>query len=172
MEKNGGNGVATQNIIIEQNTCADWSYKSPSALPGISVEAASSAIIKRNMFWGSGEPYRFAGAGISREKHLISDNISAGGCATPDGVMAGQSEFGSNEYDNFDNDTGYGATGWMCRPEPYDPDKELFEEPACGQSKILDEPQDIEKKDELEDEVDNDWAMLKSLFFDEDKFTQ
>ena len=171
MEKNGANGIATQNIIIEQNTCAGWSNNNPSARPGICIEAASSIIIKKNMFWGSGAPYCFIGAGISKEKHLISDNISAGSCATPDGVMAGQLEFGSKEQDNYDNDTGYGAAGWMCRPEPYDPDQEMLEEPACGQSEILDEPENLERDDEpTEDEIDNDGSLLKSLFFDEDKF--
>jgi hypothetical protein len=28
--------------------------------------------------------------------------------------------------DNYENGTGYGAQGWMARPEPFDPDE-------CGQ---------------------------------------
>jgi hypothetical protein len=172
VEKNGATGIASQNIIIEKNTCADWSNYSPSAMPGITIEAASCIIIKKNMFWGIGEPYRFAGAEISKEMHLISDNISAGGCATPDGVIAGQLEFGSKEQDNYENNTGYGAAGWMCRPEPFDPDKEILEEPACGHLGMSDESQEIEKDDELEDEMENDGALLKSLFFDKDKFPQ
>jgi hypothetical protein len=172
MEKNGANGVATENIIIEQNTCAGWSQKKPSTVPGISIEAASCAIIKGNLFWGSGEPYRFVGAGISKEMHLISDNLSAGSCATPDGVTAGQFEFGSKEQDNYDNDTGYGASGWMCRPEPHDPDLETEDEPVCGLAATMDESQDVVMDDELEDERENDGALLRSLFFGEDKFTQ
>jgi hypothetical protein len=168
MEKNGTNGVVTQNIIIEQNTCAGWSINKPSALPGISIESGSCIIIKKNMFWGSGDPYRFAGTENCKEKHLISDNISAGGCATPDGVIAGHVEFVSKEQDNYENNSGFGATGWMCRPDPYDPDKDMLEEPACGHSEILDDALDIEKDDGQEDEVDNDGSLLRSMFFGED----
>ncbi|HUI91199.1 MAG TPA: right-handed parallel beta-helix repeat-containing protein [Chitinivibrionales bacterium] len=169
MEKNGADGVASQNIFIEQNTCALWSQKAQPSLPAISIASGSSAIIKKNLFWGAGDPYRFTGAGNNKEKHLIFDNISTYGSTAPDGVTAGRFKLGSQEQDNFDNDSGYGASGWMCRPEPYDPDKEILNESLCGQSNTPNEMEYLEKDDERGNETGISGALLKSMFFSEDE---
>jgi hypothetical protein len=170
IEKNGAKGITTHNIIIEQNTCADWSQESPLTLPAVTIASAASAIIKQNAFWGSGDPYNFTGEKSSGDIHLISDNIGAGGCATPAGVIAGKFGFVSKDQDNFDNDSGYGASGWMCRPDPYDPDKEPEDEPVSCVD-FLDDPQiaEIESEcGEAEDETGNDDPLLRSFFFEED----
>jgi len=45
----------------------------------------------------------------------------------------------------------------------------LLEEPVCCHSEISDEPEDLEKDNELEDEIDNDGSLSRSLFFGEDE---
>jgi hypothetical protein len=164
MEKNGTWGMSTQNIIVEQNTLAGWSQNRPDPfLPGISIEQRTSSVIKRNLFLGSGQAYRVAGKHGARDGHLVADNVWAGAEAVPDGVIATWVDFAAEPIDNYDNLSAYGAHGWMCRPDPFDPDAELCEEAAFENAEPVSSGKDHGK--DVSDEPDGG-VLQKSLFFE------
>ncbi len=165
MEKNGKGGMPTQNIIIEHNTLAGWSQIRPNPLlPGIIIEQRTSSIIKRNLFLGSGQPYRVTMAEGGRDGHLVSDNVWSGAGAAPDGVTAAWVDFAAEAVDNYDNQSAYGARGWMCRPDPFDPDAKLCDGAPFETTKAV-LPDEDQVKD-ISDEPDRDRVLQRSLFFE------
>jgi hypothetical protein len=133
MDRNGHAGPKTQNIIIDKNTCVAWSQSRPHGhFPGISIAPASLAVVQQNLFLGPGKPYEVVAAAESvpctggtkgMRGHCILDNYSAAhSCEPGSGISCGKVIFAGIAIDNYENDTGYGARGWMVRPEPFDPD--------------------------------------------------
>ena len=98
--KNGTEDLATENIIVENNTCAGWSKNIRGSCAGIGIEPAASAIVKRNLFFGEGTPYRFAGPAINAAAHLVADNAVAGGAGC-EGVVETRVNFMSVAADNY-----------------------------------------------------------------------
>jgi hypothetical protein len=123
------NGATTENVFIEQNTLVNWFHNNSSPpLPAISIGRKTNAIVKKNLFFGQGTPYRLddgnnetPGAKNKQQRHLITDNISSEPCETLPGIEKTGISFHSEQNDNYENQSGYGAQGWMCGPKPYDP---------------------------------------------------
>jgi hypothetical protein len=133
MGRDGKGGPKTENVIIEKNTCIAWSQNQPQGqYSGISIGSETNAIVQRNLFLGPGKPYEVIGcensaSGPGKARHCILDNYSAAhSCKPENGMSCGQVIFSGIARDNYENGTGYGAQGWMARPEPFDPDE-------CGQ---------------------------------------
>ena len=134
MDKSGREKMKTQNLIIERNTCVGWSQGRQSApFPGISVAPSCCAVVQKNLFLGPGKPYEVQGGRAAADScatspHYVLDNYSAAHtCEPSSGISCGQVIFDGIALDNYENSTGYGAQGWMVRPEPFDPDAETNE---------------------------------------------
>lgn len=164
MEKKGGEGAATQNIMVENNTCAGWSRNNPGVCAGIGIEPATSAIVKSNLFFGDGDPCKCTGPHAGIAGHLIADNARAAGKGC-EGVVEARVNFASLAADNYATDSGYGASGWMCGPEAFDPDLE-----ASPDSPLPDFNNDLPEDDERAElepdpDFDKNEALKKSLLF-------
>jgi hypothetical protein len=170
MEKNGHDGSVTQNVLIEQNTCAGWSEKNAEQDPGISMESGTSVVVKRNLFLGNSDPYRIKGKATGKSGHLISDNLSSATCSEQKGVNREKIEITLACQDNFDNESGYGARGWMCRPEAFDPDPELPEQTECAYDGDTDLSQNPDADDEPEFSMDRAPVLEKFLFFNVEEY--
>jgi hypothetical protein len=131
MDKNGKTGQETLNVLVENNTCVAWSQgRTPGRFPGVSIGSHVCAIVQKNLFLGPGKPYDVthdpdAGDRKRRSCNCILDNYSAAhSCEPSSAVSCGTVIFAGIALDNYDNGTGYGAQGWMVRPEPFDPDQD------------------------------------------------
>jgi len=138
MDKNGETGQETQNVFVENNTCVAWSQSLPHGrFPAVSIGSNVCAIVQKNLFLGPGKPYEVApdpraGDKKRRSCNCILDNYSAAhSCEPSSAVSCGTVIFAGIALDNYDNGTGYGAKGWIVRPDPFDPDQESTE-PAPG----------------------------------------
>ncbi|HMD68284.1 MAG TPA: right-handed parallel beta-helix repeat-containing protein [Chitinivibrionales bacterium] len=161
-EKNGDEGLATENIIVENNTCVGWSRNNWGACAGIGIEPATSAIVKSNLFFGDGDPCKCTGPHAGIAGHLIADNARAGaaGC---EGVVEVRVNFVSLAGDNFATDSVYGASGWMCGPEAFDPDLEASQD--LPQPDLNNEPPQDDESASLESNCDSEEVLEKSLLF-------
>jgi hypothetical protein len=176
--------AATSNLFIESNTCIDCGtmadHRDSVAKPiaGIEIEPGTSCVIQRNLIHGKGQPYSFVDTigfndgenekGIATPpEYLIDDNIASGQCDKMTGVTRHEVRFVKNEYDNFENESGYGAQGWMLRPEAYDPEVDEVDE---GQHCLDPTMYDFDDEEELGfDEEER--RMLFSQFFMEKSFS-
>jgi len=166
MDKNGQDGTATQNIIVENNTCAVWSRNNTvHSCAGIGIDPESSLILERNLFFRSGEPYQFTKPGKRNSRHLIVDNAWVGNGASWEGVVESRVEFAGVESDDYAVDSGYGASGWMCRPFPFDPDAPAPEEMAAQESIETDLKDNLQTAPD--DALDEENILQKSLFFEQ-----
>jgi hypothetical protein len=143
MDRDGKTGPATVNILLEKNTCVAWSQSQPQGkCPGISIEPKAYAIIQRNLFLGPGKPFEvieqkndcgLTNARKEKPRHCILDNLSAAHhCDAGTGISCGGVVFAGIAMDNYENTTGFGAQGWVVKPEPFDPDKDESGIPASG----------------------------------------
>ena len=102
---------------MENNTSVDCAA-------GIRVSAGTTSIVSRNLFSGVGKPVLAADMPIQangKETLLIMENIAANGCETMAGVSARDVAFANKAADDFTNDSGHGASGWVLKPETFDP---------------------------------------------------
>jgi hypothetical protein len=53
---------------------------------------------------------------------FMHDNIASGSCEPLTGLVTNEVVFSNQNIDNLENETGYGASGWMSQPEGFDPD--------------------------------------------------
>jgi hypothetical protein len=130
--------ASATNILIERNTFVGKGDRKDSC--GIRIEPSTTCIVRGNLFHDTAMPIDAtvsekangpdaATAPAVDGKHcLISDNIVSGGCGTAGGCTPAQVAFRSAALDNYMNDSGYGAIGWMLSPEAYDPGPEMFDE--------------------------------------------
>jgi hypothetical protein len=137
MDKIGKTGIRTQNLFIEKNTCVAWSQNRQNPyFPGISIAPECCAVVQKNLFLGPGKPYNIESGHTSinackTSRHYILDNYSAAHtCEPASGMSCGQVIFSGIALDNYENNTGYGAEGWVVKPEPFDPDKEADMNPV------------------------------------------
>lgn len=164
MKKNSLADIATQNIIVENNTFAGWAESGHEPFsPCIDIEQETSSVIQRNLFFGKGELYRLSGNDKLNKSHLIVDNASATDVTSANGVKAMPVEFAAKNADNFANTSNYGANGWMCTPDHYDPDADSIKEESSQTEFITDSEDDFVEMSESES--DNDETLDKSLFF-------
>jgi hypothetical protein len=158
------------NILIEHNTLVGWGEDRDKDSCGVRIDPDTTCVVRKNLFHGRGRPYCVEGikkhaapgngetAGGGR--FLITDNISSGQCDSVEGCMQAEVAFRSAAFDNYINDCGYGAAGWMLSPEAFDPGPEIIVDAAeppvrCGD----------EGHDHSEPWIHEDNTSAKSLFF-------
>jgi hypothetical protein len=117
-----GDAQAATNLFIENNTIVGCSAGAAEAA-GIRIDRGTTCIIQRNLVHGPGKPYLFVNnaGGTGESSCVIADNIIAGGGTLLDGFAGSEVTFCDAGSDNYENDSGYGAHGWMLRPEGIDP---------------------------------------------------
>jgi hypothetical protein len=144
------------NILIEQNTLIGWEKSGESSGCFVRINPDTTCVVRKNLFFGTGKPYCMEGQGKRTgtspgdKNVLVTDNISSGGCENLKGCARTEVAFKSVVFDNYANDTGYGACGWMLSPEAYDPGPETFCEPRTGDLILPVEDEPIETDEDVE----------------------
>jgi|GEM_PF-682606 hypothetical protein len=175
------------NIIIEQNTCINWGggSKTQKKQSGVLIGHGTSCIVRKNLFHGPGKPYSVLETGTRKSRKrpskcevascLIDDNISSGGCETLDGSVYNEVAFAQTALDNYDNASGYGAQGWLLKPDTTGP-----QEQSNGDDAEIEAPDDLSpagpEEDELPldeeapEELEEGEAVFRSFFMHDEDF--
>ena len=118
----GVNGEQTDpasNLFIQENTFIDCGKENRFATAGISIEQGTTCIIEKNLVHGSGKPYSFEYDGISGHTEcVVKNNICSGNCETINGFSDAKISFKKAQDDNYENMSGYGASGSILGPDP------------------------------------------------------
>ena len=169
---------AASNAVIEHNTMIDWDDNGVSNATAILIEPGTSSVIRKNLFCGKGRPYAVVGQAVNKKAKqalislsktlLVKDNAVCGLGEPLDGAVSATVSFVSAPLDNYTNDSGYGARGWMLSPEAYEPGPDV--EPVCmpEYANADSEPRedDGEGFDNAEDVVD---GVVSSMFMQDDE---
>jgi hypothetical protein len=183
------------NIIIEKNTIIEWGIAGQKKNCGVRIEPETTCVVRENLFHGTGAPYEavdgeksndhetIGKSPLEEKKYLITDNIASGACIPLNGCIRLDVAFQSPAFDNYLNNSGYGADGWMLSPEAYDPGPETMYVPSCNEGTTIGEEEEVGETvseadfaavEEAEEdtellETDGDAAdvSVRSLFFDE-----
>lgn len=151
----------TKNILIEANTLVGWSMQSPA----IAIEPECSAIVRKNLLYNSDSKLPAAidvpttETAKKKPALFIDDNLDA---------LAQKVLFVNMAGDDFTNESGYGARGWMTSPDPfvvtddvpvvlphYDDssfDEEESDDPASSQMDVIDKSMFIDERADCEDD--------------------
>ena len=125
-------GSAASNCFIERNTFVDCSSPTGNdgtAIAGILIDPGTTGIVEKNLIFGSGTPYAIvqeprpegSGTVTGVTQFVIRDNAAAGGCTLLEGVGLVPVEFADAAADDYGNGCGSGASGWVLRPQGFDP---------------------------------------------------
>ena len=178
--KSSQDAAPALNIIIEQNTCVNWGGGSHprDKQGGVVIGPGASCILRKNLFHGPGKPYSVPDTGQRKRGKksliggavgcLIADNISSGGCEALDGCARNEISFESVSHDNYDNASGYGASGWWLKHGPIDI-KELPGEDDAEPVHVDDVSSAAEEggpslDDEAPDDLEEGEAIFRSFF--------
>jgi hypothetical protein len=107
---------AATNLFIENNTfvdCGTGDNHSGAIKSAIRIEPGTSGIVRKNLFSG-----KTAVAG-DQESFMVGENGTTG--ETDAGIERIIVGFKNPDEDDYTNDSGYGASGWMLTPDAYDP---------------------------------------------------
>lgn len=127
------------NLFIEKNTFIDCGTKADPVV-GVRIDPGTSCIISRNLIAGKGKSvvvsdplmygkeHSIAAACLPSAEWMTTDNIASGGDPETDGVARTEVLFDRRNRDDFTNGSGYGAAGWMLKPEGFDPDIDKISE--------------------------------------------
>jgi hypothetical protein len=132
---------AASNILIESNTCVDNGHgpkDGAGRIAGVCLEPGATAVIRRNLFSGQGRPYAGAEEG-GRDRSLVVENIACGQCEAMQGATAAVVAFKNASGDDFTNDSGYGACGWILTPDPIEPQEDEVDTKCCAIEDVRDE---------------------------------
>ena len=131
-------GLCASNAIVEHNTLVDWGHGSASPRAGIAVEPETTCIVRKNLLHGKGKLYEKTnetGPSGAKRSFLIQENAVSGGCEELDGGIKLPVTFLSLPFDNYTNDSGYGARGWMVSPEVFNETSEMDSDCAASAPK-------------------------------------
>jgi hypothetical protein len=185
LSQSSQDAAPTSNIIIERNTCVNWGVSSPSLekQDGVVIGPGASCILRKNLFHGPGKPYSVLDAGQRKRGKksliggaagcLIADNISSWGCEALDGCARNEISFESVSHDNYENASGYGASGWWLKHGPLDVKEQPGEDDADAVPPDDAVPAGLEEEDmSLDDEAPEDLeegdAIFRSFFMSQD----
>ena len=137
------NSEAAVNLFIQENTVVECGGADNGA--GIIMEQGASCIIQKNLFYGSARAYscqvdKSAIAGKSQV--IVNENLTSNKSQQLDGVSTGDIEFSSFSDGNFQNESGYGASGWVLCADTFDKQADealAVQENYAGAYKLEDE---------------------------------
>ncbi len=110
------NRPAASNLFVENNTCVDCgTVPDTPAASGIVIDKGTSCIVRKNLVSGQGVPCSKISEG---DPVAIVDNLMLGRFPETNGFSRGQADFLASGDDDFANDSGYGAAGWVLGPGP------------------------------------------------------
>lgn len=153
-KKSDGHDNAANNLLVEKNTCINCGTGSQGTpVAGIRVEQDTTCIVRKNLFYGEGVPCEFAlGATAKKVKissyYMIEDNGVSGKCVPMDGFFEKDVSFTDENTDNFENDSGYGAQGWMLKPETFDPEIDKVDDSGVDYRKAVALNETMEEQEE------------------------
>jgi hypothetical protein len=182
---------SASNILVERNTIVGRSDAREKNKCAILIEPSTTCVVRENLFHDVGEPYcpilpesaDNQGPALKRpplnKGVLLSDNIVSGESTLLNGCSRADVKFQSASLDNYINDSGHGADGWMLSPEAYDPGPII----SCSEASESDDADDQEKEEaegenreilesfQTEEEPDSGMGVDisdKYLFFDDE----
>ena len=187
LSKSSPDAAPASNIIIEQNTCVNWGGKSHAMEKqgGVVIGAGTSCVVRKNLFHGQGKPYTVLDAGQRKRGKksliggaaccLIADNITSGGCEEMDGCARNEVAFASISHDNYDNDSGYGASGWWLKHGPIDIKEQPGDEDADAAQVDDVLPATTEEDeppfdDEAPEDLEEGEAVFRSFFMSQEDY--
>jgi len=118
---------AALNCFIEHNSIIrpeSPDSDSPQDTAAILIDTGTSGILQQNLIAGHGKPYIItADNGRTEEPthFIMKDNGITTGCAQAEGTVSVAAEFTDASADDYGTDGTYGASGWVVRPECFDP---------------------------------------------------
>jgi hypothetical protein len=86
---------------------------------------------------------------------VISENAASGTDKSSEGFSLVNIAFPSFTEQNFENSSGFGAQGWVVKPEGFDPDLDNLDSDTNYIDANMADDEDIEVEDEDNDEVVN-----------------
>lgn len=140
--------AAASNLLVESNTCVNCGTVSENRrVVGVRIDAGATAIVRRNLFSGEGRPYVYTDSAVPDKRiasKLIIENIAAGGCEAMEGAAVAAVAFNNAGSDDFTNDSGFGASGWVLTPETFDPQVDEADIKYCENQGVFEVPDDGE----------------------------
>ncbi|NLG18811.1 MAG: hypothetical protein GX556_15900 [Fibrobacter sp.] len=133
--KSNGNSSPASSLFIESNTfieCGSAATEAKPRVAGITIEPGTTCAVRRNLVYGEGEVFYIVKSISYRDnlenieistpaQYVIQDNAASGQCREAEGFSTIAVEFSTPESGNYENQSGYGASGWMMRSEGFDP---------------------------------------------------
>ncbi len=114
---------AASNLFIQENTIVDCGVSENGC--ALCLEQDTSGIIQKNLIYGSENLFKGTKCETSgpckEPQFVIDDNLASGILQQCTGVTLSQVSFKDLSQDDYSNESGYGAQGWMLTPEAFDP---------------------------------------------------
>jgi hypothetical protein len=100
----------------------------------VRIDPGTTGIARRNLVAGKGRAAAITDPRVYRSEHapaagrpktaawMIVDNIASGAVPAMEGVARAEVAFDGSSENDFTNGSGYGARGWVLKPECFDPD--------------------------------------------------
>lgn len=129
---NSNSQQAAVNLFIENNTCVDCGdipVQSSTKISGILIEPGTTCVVSNNLISGDGIPcYVVESTQITTgnapgqsAQIVITSNAASGSRGLLTGFDQISVDFADYTEGNYENNSGYGAQGWMLRPEGFNP---------------------------------------------------
>ncbi|MCL2690061.1 MAG: right-handed parallel beta-helix repeat-containing protein [Chitinispirillia bacterium] len=110
-----------ENLFIQNNTVINCGGADNGS--GIIVELGASCIVQKNLFYGTAGICGCQGGkadSTDNPQVIMSDNLASHNSRQIDGVSIGDIAFSKFSDDNFQNESGYGAAGWVLSADTFD----------------------------------------------------
>ena len=134
--------AAATNLFIEDNTFIDCGTPATQAsadgdiqtVAGVRIDPGTTCIIRHNLVAGMGQSVAVIDPLVYAKEHgldpenlpmalwVAADNLADSAVSLTKGFAVSEVVFTRREADDFTNDSGFGAEGWMLKPETFDPD--------------------------------------------------
>jgi hypothetical protein len=115
------NSEQAGNLFIEENTIVECGNADNGS--GIIMERGASGIIRKNLFYGSAAAYScqdYKSSAANKPLIVINGNLAPRGSKPLDGVSIDDIELSKFSDGNFENESGYGASGWVLSADTFD----------------------------------------------------
>jgi hypothetical protein len=160
--------AAAAGVYIERNTVVSTAPQQSAGSVAIRIDPGTSCIIQRNLVASTAPVYEFfeqldspdltdEGIGAVRGVAHIVDNLAVEAAVVPEGFSHAEVAFAAAAALDFDNQSGYGATGWVLRALEAPPEEAFDESRALA----LEEAEERSEQERLK--------LLEEALFYEDR---